>query len=81
MQTKPQIEELKEELIRTEKQQKVYEAIDANKTIQQIAVEAGYKGTRVLESLLPKWERKGLITSFGKGPRKRYATIENLIGE
>ena len=79
MQTKPRIEELKAELIKTEKQVKVYDAIDSNKTIKQIATEAGYKSTRTLESLLPEWEKKGLITSFGKGPGKRYATVENLI--
>jgi predicted Rossmann fold nucleotide-binding protein DprA/Smf involved in DNA uptake len=81
MQTKPRIEELKAELIKTEKQQKVYDAIDANKTIKQIATKAGYRSARALEALLPEWEKKGIITSFGKGPKKRYATIENLIGE
>ena len=79
MQTKPRIEELKAKLIKTENQQKVYDAIDGNKAMQQIAEEAGYKGTRVLQSLLPEWEKNGLITSFGKGTRKRYATIENLM--
>lgn len=79
MQIKPRIEELKAELIKTEKHAKVYDAIDANKTINQIAAEAGYKSSRTLESLLPEWEKKGLLTSFGKGPRKRYATIENLM--
>lgn len=79
MQTKPRIEELKAGLIKTEKQVKVYDAIDANKTIKQIATEAGYKSTSTLESLLPEWEKKGLITSFGKGRGKRYATIENLM--
>jgi len=79
MQIKPRVEELKESLVKTEMQQKAYDAIDADKKIQQIATEAGYKGPRALESLLPEWEKKGLITSFGKGPRKKYATIENLI--
>ena len=81
MQTKPRIEELKQELIKTEKQQKVYDALDGNKTIKQIANEVSYKDPRILRSVLPEWERKGLITSFGKGPKKRYATIEDLIGE
>jgi copper chaperone CopZ len=79
MQIKPRIEELKAELIKTEKQVKVYDAIDANRTIKEIAAEAGYKSTSSLESLLPEWEKKGLITSFGKGRGKRYATIENLM--
>jgi len=79
MQTKPRIEELKAELIKTEKQQKIYDAIDANRTIQQIATKAGYRSTSTLEALLPEWEKKGLITSFGKGRGKRYATIENLM--
>lgn len=79
MQIKPRIEELKAELIKTEKQVKVYDAIDANSTIRQIATQAGYKSTSTLESLLPDWEKKGLITSFGKGRGKRYATIENLM--
>ena len=81
MQTKPRIEELKAKLIKTENQQKVYDAIDGNKTMEQIAKEANYKGIRILQSLLLEWEKKGLITGFGKGPRKRYATIKNLIGE
>lgn len=79
MQIKPRIEELKAELIKTEKQVKVYDAIDANKTIKEIAADAGYKSTSTLESLLPEWEKKGMITSFGKGRGKRYATIENLM--
>ena len=81
MEIKPRIEELKAKLVRTKNQQKVYDAIDGNKTMKQIAKEAGYKGSRILRSLLPEWEKKGLITSFGKGTKKRYATIEDLMGE
>jgi len=79
MQTKPRIEALKAELVKTERHVKVYDAIDANSTIKQIATKAGYRGTRALESLLPDWEKKGLITSFGKRRGKRYITIENLM--
>lgn len=43
MQTKSKIEELKTELIRTEKQHKVYEIIDATKTIRRIATKLAIK--------------------------------------
>jgi hypothetical protein len=79
MQTKPHVEQLKSTLIKTEKQQKIYDTLDGKKTIEQIAKEAGYSDPRPLKGLLPEWEKKGLILSLGKKANKRYVNIENLI--
>jgi hypothetical protein len=78
IQIKPKMEELRATLIKTEKQQKLYDILDGEKTIEQIAKESGYN-PRPLEGLLPDWERKGLIMSIGKRASKRYVNIENLI--
>jgi hypothetical protein len=78
MQTRPRIEKLKAHLLRTPQQKKAYDALDGKRTIKEIAQLAGYSGTRVLETLLPEWESKGLILSIGKGQNKKYLNIENL---
>jgi hypothetical protein len=78
MQTRPRIEELKAQLLRTPQQKKAYDALDSKRSIKQIAQIAGYADSRPLETILPEWERKGLILSMGKGPSKKYVNIENL---
>ncbi len=78
IQTRPKIEELKRELVKTEQQKKAYDALDGEKTIKEIAQAASYSSTSTLEELLPEWERKGLILSTGKGRTKKYLNIDNL---
>jgi predicted HTH transcriptional regulator len=78
MQTRPRIEELKTQLLKTPQQKKAYAALDGNRSIKEIAQIAGYADPRPLETMLPKWESKGLILSIGKGPNKKYINIENL---
>jgi hypothetical protein len=78
LQLRSRIEELKKELLKTDQQMKAYNALDGEKSIKDLASIAGYSNTRALESLLPEWEKKGFIISFGKGPYKRYLNIENL---
>lgn len=78
LQTKPRIEELKAQLLETPQQKKAYDTLDGKRTIKEIALVAGYSGTRSLETILPDWERKGLILGVGKGPNKKYVNIENL---
>lgn len=75
---RPGIEVLKKELLKTEAQEKAYYALDGRRNMEEIASSAGYSNTRSLESLLPEWEKKGLIISIGRGPYKRYLNLENL---
>lgn len=65
-------------LLKTEAQERAYYALDGRKSMEEIASSAGYSNTRRLESLLPEWEKRGLILSIGKGPNKRYINVENL---
>lgn len=78
MQMRPRIEELKKQLLKTPQQEKAYEVLDGRHSIKEIAQAAGYTDTRGLETLLPEWEKTGLILSIGKGPNKKYVNIENL---
>jgi hypothetical protein len=78
MQTRPRIEELKTQLLRTPQQKKAYEALDGRRSIKEIAQFAGYADSRTLETMLPGWESKGLILSTGKSTAKKYVNIENL---
>jgi hypothetical protein len=78
VQTRPRIEELKTELLKTPQQKQAYDALDGQKTIKEVATSAGYSSTRQLEDMLPEWERKGLILSSGKGRTKKYSNIESL---
>ena len=75
IQTRPKIEELKSELLKTAQQKKAYEALDGQRTMKEIAIIASYSGTRKLEEYLPEWERKGLILSRGKGSLKKYINL------
>jgi len=78
MQTRPRIEELKAQFLKTPQQKKAYEALDGKRSIKEIAQIAGYSDSRPLESMLPEWENKGLILSIGKSTAKKYVNIENL---
>jgi hypothetical protein len=78
MQTRPRIEELKMQFLKTSQQQKAYEALDGKRSIKEITRIAGYADSRPLETMLPEWENKGLILSIGKGTAKKYVNIENL---
>lgn len=78
VQTRPKIEELKVQLLKTPQQKKAYDALDGEKTIKEIAQAASYSSTSTLEELLPEWERRGLILSNGKGRVKKYLNLENL---
>ena len=78
MQTRPRIEELKVQLLKTPQQKKAYEALDGKRSIKEIAQFAGYADSRPLETSLPEWESKGLILSIGKSTAKKYVSIENL---
>ena len=78
LQTRPKIEELKLQLLKTPQQKKAYDALDGEKTIKEVAQAASYSSTSTLEELLPEWERKGLILSNGKGRVKKYLNLENL---
>jgi hypothetical protein len=78
VQTRPKIEELKAELLKTSQQKQAYDVLDGVKTIKEIAQASSYASTSTLEELLPEWERKGLILSSGKGRNKKYVNIENL---
>jgi hypothetical protein len=78
MQTRPRIEELKVQLLKTPQQKKAYDVLDGKKSIKEIAQFAGYADSRPLETILPEWERKGLILSIGKSTAKKYVNIENL---
>jgi hypothetical protein len=78
MQTRPRIEELKVQLLKTPQQKKAYKALDGKRSIKEIAQFAGYADSRPLETLLPEWESKGLILSIGKSTAKKYVSIENL---
>jgi len=78
MQTRPRIEELKAQFLKTPQQKKAYEALDGKRTIKEIAQIAGYADSRPLETMLPELESKGLILSMGRGPNKKYVNIENL---
>lgn len=78
MQTRPRIEELKTQLLKTPQQKKAYNALDGKKSIKEVAQIAGYADPRPLETMLPEWESKGLILSIGKSTAKKYVNIENL---
>ena len=77
IQVRPKIEELKESLLKTARQKKAYDALDGNRTIEEIAEFSTYS-KRALAGMLPEWEKKGLILSVGVGPNKKYVNIENL---
>jgi hypothetical protein len=78
MQTRPRIEELKGQFLKTPQQKKSYDALNGKRSIKEIAQIAGYADSRPLETTLPEWESKGLILSIGKSTAKKYVNIENL---
>ncbi len=77
MQTKTNIEALKESLVKTDKQMKLYESLDGNRTMEDLHKLTGVS-IKTMEPLLPQWEKNGLVLSFGKGRAKRYLSLDNL---
>jgi len=77
MQTKQGITSLEKSLVKTEKQKKLYQALDGKQNMAQLQKITGIS-VKTMEPLLPEWEKMGLIISFGKGPSKRYTSLQNL---
>ena len=77
IQTKLKIMSLEELLVKTEKQKKLYDALDGKQSMSQLQEIAGIS-VKTMEPLLPEWEKKGLIMSFGKGRSKKYVSLQNL---
>jgi len=77
MQTKHTISQLETELVKTEKQKIIYHSLDGKKSMEEIKKLTGVS-VKTMEPLLPEWEKRGLILSFGKGKSKRYANLENI---
>lgn len=77
MLTKSATLNLKKELVTTEKQEKLYTYLDGKKNMEDLSKITGVSVKR-MESLLPQWEKAGLILSLGKGRGKRYLSLDNL---
>jgi len=77
IQTKPKISSLENSLVKTEKQKKLYDALDGKQNMNQLQEIAGIS-VKTMEPLLPEWEKRGLIISFGKGRSKKYISLQNL---
>lgn len=77
LQIRPQIENLKDQILNTQKKLKTYDSLNGERTIKEIAKISKYS-ERALKGILPEWEKKGLILSNGHGPNKKYVNIENL---
>lgn len=76
MQVRPRTEKLIKMKL-TKKQMRAYVLCNGKNRMDEIAKKAECS-QRLVEGLLPEWEKKGLIVSIGKGPSKRYINIENL---
>lgn len=77
MQTKNDLENLESKLIKTDKQKNLYHSLDGKRNMEQLHTLTGIS-VKTMEPILPEWEKKGLILSFGKGKSKRYLNIEHL---
>lgn len=77
MQVRFHTEKLEEQLVSTDKQKKLYSALDGSKNMEQLAKSLKVS-KRMVEDTLPLWERKGLVIGFGKGKGKRYFNLDNL---
>lgn len=78
IQTKNQINRIENEMVKTDKQKKLYASLDGKRSMEQLNKLTGIS-VKTMEPLLPEWEKQGLILSFGKGSNKRYVNIENLV--
>ena len=78
IQTKSQIKQIENELVKTDKQKKLYFSLDGKRSMEQLHKLTGIS-VKTMEPLLPDWEKNGLILSFGKGSSKRYVNIDNLV--
>lgn len=77
MQTKEHVGGLRTKLVQTKKQDQLYEALTGERTAEE-AAKAARCSLRLAQKLLPEWERAGLILAVGKGPNKKYTSLENL---
>lgn len=77
MQTRHNLASLESMLIKTDKQKLLYHSLDGKRNMEQLHTLTGIS-VKTMEPLLPEWEKKGLILSFGKGKTKRYLSLENM---
>lgn len=78
IQTKNHVKQIENEIIKTDKQKKLYLSLNGEHTMEQLQKLTGIS-VKTMEPLLPEWEKQGLILSFGKGKSKRYVNLENLV--
>lgn len=78
IQTKHQIKLIEKEIIKTDKQKKLYLSLDGKHNMEELQKLTGVS-VKTIEPLLPEWERQGLIISFGKGNSKRYVNLANMV--
>lgn len=78
IQTKIHIKEIENNIIKTDKQKKLYLSLDGERSMEQLQKLTGIS-VKTMEPLLPEWEKQGLILSFGKSKSKRYVNLENLV--
>jgi hypothetical protein len=77
MQTNQNMAVLEKELIKTDKQKKLYMFLDGKRNMSQLAKDAKIS-QRMVEDTLPLWEKRGLIIGIGKGTTKRYVNLQNM---
>jgi len=77
MQNRLQIDGLRDKIVKTSPQKKLYAALDGDRKIEELAKVCKMSVDNIKHTL-PEWERRGLIVGMGKGKGKRYVTIENL---
>ena len=77
MQSRQNMLNLEKILLKTDKQKKLYRALNGKRNMKQLQQLTGVS-VKTMEPLLPEWEKNGLILSFGKGNNKRYTSLENL---
>jgi len=78
IQTKNHIKQIENDIIKTDKQKKLYLSLNGERSMEQLQKLTGIS-VKTMEPLLPEWEKQGLILSFGKGKSKRYVNLENLV--
>ena len=78
LQTKNQIKLIENEIIKTDKQKKLYLSLNGKRSMEELQKLTGVS-VKTMEPLLPEWEKLGLILSFGKGRSKKYVNLENLV--
>jgi predicted transcriptional regulator len=77
LQCKQNMMSLEKTLIKTDKQKKLYHALDGKRNMDQLQKLTDVS-VKTMEPLLPEWEKQGLIISSGKGKNKRYLNLINM---